>query len=100
MTKEQFDKILELARRLRELGETKVKCEVDLTDDYFKVTELNPSEGFVTITKLDGDFMTEFPISSLSEAIIGAVLWDAGCAIAEEEDSIDNVLDNDYYANL
>lgn len=100
MTTEHFDKILALARRLRKLGETKVKCDVDLTDDYFKVTELNPSEGFVTITKSDGDFMAEFPISSLSDAIIGNVLWDAACTISDEEASVEKVFDQNYYASL
>lgn len=100
MTSEQYDKMNELARRLREYGDIKVKCDVDLTDDYFKVTELNPSEGFVTITKSDGDFMTDFPISSLSEAIIGQILYDADCTIADEEAGIDKVFDQNYYASL
>jgi len=100
MTSEQYDKMNELARRLRNFGDTKVKCDVDLTDDYFKVSEFNPSEGFVTITKSDGDFLTDFPISSLSEAIIGDVLWDAACNIAEEEASVEKVFDRNYYATL
>jgi hypothetical protein len=100
MTSEQYDKMNELARRLRNFGDTKVKCDVDLTDDYFKVSEFNPSEGFVTITKSDGDFLAEFPISSLSEAIIGNVLWDAACTIAKVEAGTDKVLDMNYYATL
>ena len=100
MTSEQYDKMYELARRLRNFGGTKVKCDVDLTDDYFKVSEFNPSEGFVTITKSDGDFLAEFPISSLSEAIIGNVLWDAACTISDEEASAEKVLDRNHYASL
>ena len=100
MTTEQYDKMNELARRLLEYGDNKVKCDVDLTDDYFKVTELNPSEGFVTITKSDGDFMAEFPISSLSDAIIGNVLWDAACTISDKEASVEKVFDRNYYASL
>jgi len=100
MTSEQYDKMNELARRLRNFGDTKVKCDVDLTDDYFKVSEFNPSEGFVTITKSDGDFLTEFPISSLADRIIADILYDAEQNINSEEDDIDKVLDRNYYATL
>lgn len=93
MKTEQYDKMLELARRLREYGDIKVKCDVELTDDYFKVTELNPSEGFVTISKSDGDFIEDFPISSLSDDIIENILYDAECAIEQEELEIEKVLD-------
>ena len=100
MTTEQYDKISALARQLRELGETKVKCNVDLTDDYFKVTEFNPSEWFVTIAKSDGDFMTEFPIPSLNADIINKVLWEAERTISDEMDAVNKVLDNNYHASL
>lgn len=100
MTSEQYDKMYELARRLSNFGDTKVKCDVDLTDDYFNVSEFNPSEGFVTITKSDGDFLAEFPISSLADSIIADILYDAEQNINSEEDDIDKVLDQNYYATL
>ena len=100
MKTEHYDKMLELARRLREYGDTKVKCDVELTDDYFKVTELNPSEGFVTISKSDGDFIEDFPISSLSDSIIDEVLYDAACNIAQEEEEIEKVFDRNTWANV
>ena len=99
MKTEQYDKMLELARRLREYGDTSVKCDVEMTDDYFKVTELNPSEGFVTISKSDGDFIEEFPISSLSDDIIENVLYDAECAIEQEELEIEKVIDRNVWGN-
>lgn len=101
MTNEQYDKMYELARRLRNFGETKVKCDVELTNDYFiKVSELNPSDGFVTITKSDGDFLTEFPIPSLADRVIDDILYDAEQNIDKEEAGIDKVLDRNYYASL
>lgn len=100
MKTEQYDKMLELARRLREYGDTSVKCDVELTDDYFKVTELNPSEGFVTISKSDGDFIEDFPISSLSDDIIENVLYDAECAIEQEELEIEKVFDRNEWARM
>lgn len=100
MTSEQYDKMNELARRMRELGYTKVKCDVALTDDYFTVTDFKPSEGFVTISKSDGDFLDDFPISSLSADIIIKVLWEAERAISNEEDAVNKVLDNNYHASL
>lgn len=100
MTNEQYDKMYGLTCRLRNLGETKVKCDVNLTDDYFKVSELNPSDGLVTITKCDGDFLTEFPIPSLTDRIIDDILYDAEQNIDKEEAGIDKVFDQNYYASL
>lgn len=93
MTTEQFGKLNELARRLYDSDTASVKCEVELTDDYFKVTELNPSEGFVTITHSNGNFMEEFPITSLSETIIDNILYDAECVLDKEEAELDKVFD-------
>lgn len=100
MKTEQYDKMLELARRLREYGDTKVKCDVETTDDHFKITELNPSEGFVTISKSDGDFIEEFPISSLSDKMIDDILYDAECTIEQEELEIEKVLDANEWSRI
>lgn len=100
MSEKQINKMLELARRLREYGDTKVKCDVETTDDYFKITELNPSEGFVTISKDDGDFIEEFPISSLSDKMIDDILYDAECTIEQEEQEIEKVFDRNEWARM
>lgn len=96
----QFDKMYELARRAREFGYSTIKCDVELTDDYYKVTNLNPSEQTVTLTHADGDFMDDFPITSLSEEIIDNILYDAECAIEQEEEDFEKVKDNNFYASL
>lgn len=77
MTTKQYDKINELARKTR-YG---IKCNVELTDDYFTITEFNPSEQFVTITHSNGDYMEDFPVASLSDSIIDEILYQAEIAI-------------------
>ena len=77
MTTKQYDKINELARKTR----YSIKCDVELTDDYFRVTEVIPSEQFVTITHSNGDYMEDFPIASLSEDIIDEILYQAEIAL-------------------
>jgi hypothetical protein len=100
MNYEQFDKLNELARRAREVGKTSITLDYELTDDYFHVTKLNPSEQSVTITKSDGDFLEEFPITSLDETIIRDILIEAEDAIADEEAEIEKVFDNNHWANV
>lgn len=100
MNYQQFDKLNELARRAREVGKTSITLDYELTDDYFHVTKLTPSEQSVTITKSDGDFLEDFPITSLDETIVRDILVEAEDAIADEEAEIEEVFDHNYWANV
>lgn len=81
MKQEFYDKLYDLACRAREFGKTNVECDVELEDDYFRVTKLHLTERTVEITYADGDFMDDFPISALSEDLIEDILYEAECAI-------------------
>lgn len=100
MKQEFYDKLYDLSLRAREFGETNVKCDVELEDDYFHITELHLTDNTVTVTHADGDFRDDFPISAFSESIIEDILYDAECTIEQEEEDFEKVKDNNFYASL
>ena len=100
MKQEFTDQLLDLTRRAREFGKSEFEVDVELTDDYFTVTKINLNDETVTIDKGDGSCLEEFPLSSLSDAIIDEVLYHVACSIAQEEEEIEKVFDRNTWANV
>ena len=76
-----------------------VKINVEFED--FKVTEICPCAEEVTIeTNDESAILTNFPMSALSENLIEEILDEFEGVIEKEEDEIEDVFDNNYWANI